>query len=82
MQPDGGSRRHAPSWADEADAVADEISDRVAQLAPAARLRLVAFLHLLEYPEHASAVIELNEAAGLIRLTLACPMEPGAGALT
>jgi hypothetical protein len=77
---DGGSRRSSPLVGEEAEAVGDAITDMVARLSPKTRLRLVAFLHLLDKPETASATFEVSEA-GLMRLTLAGPTEPGATAI-
>ncbi len=76
----GGSRRAFPLDGEEAEAVGDAIADMVARLPPKTRLRLVAFLHLLERPETASATFEVSEA-GLMRLTLAGPTESGATAI-
>jgi hypothetical protein len=52
------------------DALSDTMSDVVARLSPAARLRLVAFLHLLDRPEATLANLEVDPS-GEVRLTLA-----------
>jgi hypothetical protein len=52
------------------EALSDTMRDVVARLSPAARLRLLAFLHLLDRPEAALANLEI-EPSGAVRLTLA-----------
>jgi hypothetical protein len=55
------------------EAIAETISVAATRLSPSTRMRLLAFFHLLEHPENASAKLELSEA-GLMQLTLACPV--------
>jgi hypothetical protein len=52
------------------EAMNDTVADVVARLSPVARLRLLAFLHLLEHPEAVVAQLEVGPS-GLLRLTLA-----------
>src|SRR4051794_34978888 len=52
------------------DALTETITDVIARLSPAARLRLVAFLHLLDRPEAALADLDVDQS-GIVRLTLA-----------
>jgi hypothetical protein len=68
---------HAPALAvalreEIVDALSDTMNQVVARLPPAARLRLVAFLHLLDRPEATLANLEVDPAGG-VRLTLAIP---------
>lgn len=70
---DGGPLPSTVLQAEIVEAMADTVTDVVARLSPGARLRLLAFLHLLDHPENASATFDLSEA-GLMRLTLACPV--------
>jgi hypothetical protein len=52
------------------DALTATTTDVIARLSPVARLRLVAFLHLLDRPETALADLEIDPS-GAVRLTLA-----------
>ena len=52
------------------DALTATATDVIARLSPAARVRLVAFLHLLDRPETALANLEIDPS-GTMRLTLA-----------
>ncbi len=74
QRPDRRSARSASLQAEIEEAIAETISTAVARLAPGTRVRLLAFLHLLEHPENASAKFDLSEA-GLMRLTLTCPVD-------
>jgi hypothetical protein len=57
------------------DALADTVTEVIGRLSPAARLRLVAFLHLIEHPE--TVLADLNmDASGLLRLTLSKLPDP------
>jgi hypothetical protein len=60
------------------DALSDTMGDVVARLSPAARLRLVAFLHLLDRPEATFANLEVDPS-GEVRLTLAMLPDRGKG---
>jgi hypothetical protein len=51
------------------DALADTVTDVIGRLSPDARLRLIAFLHLIEHPETVLADLEVD-VSGLLRLTL------------
>jgi hypothetical protein len=46
------------------------VTEVLAKFSPSTRLRLVAFLHLIEHPESVLADLEVDPS-GLLRLTLA-----------
>jgi hypothetical protein len=51
------------------DALTDTVTDVIARLSPVARLRLLAFMHLIDQPETVQAELEV-EPSGLMRLRL------------
>jgi len=52
------------------DALAQTVAHLIPRLAPITRLRLLAFMHLLEHPETMKADLDI-ESSGTLRLTLA-----------
>jgi hypothetical protein len=52
------------------EALAETVTEVLAKFSPSTRLRLVAFLHLIEHPESVLADLEVDPS-GLLRLTLA-----------
>jgi hypothetical protein len=73
-RPDGISHIASSLREEIVDALADTFADFMAQMSPAARLRMVAFLHLVEQPGAVLADLDVD-SAGLIRLTLS--QDPG-----
>jgi hypothetical protein len=51
------------------DSVSESLAQRLAQLPPVVRLRLLAFMHLVEYPDTMRACLEITPS-GSMRLTL------------
>ena len=69
QQPDKHPTRSSPDEDELAEAVADAIAGAVMRLPPETRLRLIAFLHLMEEPGTTRA--ELDTAPpGFMRLVL------------
>jgi hypothetical protein len=60
---------------DLADTLAGTVTDVIARLTPLTRLRLLAFMHMIEHPETTTAELEFA-SSGLMRLTLASTETP------
>lgn len=71
-RPDRLSQRAVDLREEILDALADTVMGVIGKLSPAARLRVIAFLHLIEHPEAVLADLEVD-ATGLMRLTLSKP---------